>query len=91
MEKTMQPINLQIAVETDCRVDSHQSCSVCSDSAAVMTVVAVDLSDALCVDNCGNGEWVAMDFVPDVAVGETVLVHGGVAIGKPQAIEGSDQ
>ena len=60
----------------------HDGCVVCSDAGIPVRVVAVEGDDALCEDTVGNRAQIAMELVAPVQVGEILLTHGGVAIGK---------
>jgi hydrogenase expression/formation protein HypC len=64
-----------------CRADDH--CITCADEAIPMRVAELRDGTAVCTDVDGTAHSVAVDLVADVAVGETVLVHAGVAIGAP--------
>ncbi len=59
---------------------AEPGCITCGDVAVVLTVDSVDGPDATCVDELGRTELVATELVGDVAVGDRVLVHAGVAI-----------
>jgi hydrogenase maturation factor len=48
-------------------------------------VVSVQGDDALCEDQVGNRAQIAVELVAPVRVGEVLLTHGGVAIGKVAA------
>jgi hydrogenase maturation factor len=50
-------------------------------------VASVDGSDARCVDDEGREEVVATELVGEVAPGDRVLVHAGVAIERLAAAE----
>ena len=58
-------------------------CSVCSDAADLAVIRSIDGCDAE-ADLVRSGERVAVavDLVPGVAIGDTVLVHQGVAIAR---------
>ncbi len=58
-------------------------CASCADEAVAMRVVetAPPLQGALCVAMDGTRALVLLDLV-DAEVGDEVLVHGGVAIGR---------
>ena len=43
--------------------------------------------DALCEDGAGNRAEIAVELVAPVGVGEILLTHGGVAIGRVAAQE----
>ena len=60
----------------------HDGCVVCSDAGIPVRVVAVDGDDALCEDRLGNRAQIAVELVAPVQLGEVLLTHGGVAIGK---------
>jgi hydrogenase expression/formation protein HypC len=64
-----------------CTLD-HDGCVVCSDAGIPVRVVSVDGDDALCEDQEGNRAQIAVELVASVRVGEVLLTHGGVAIGK---------
>ena len=59
----------------------HDGCVVCSDAGILVRVIALDGDDALCEDAAGNRAQIAVELVAPVRVGDTLLVHGGVAIG----------
>ena len=60
----------------------HDGCVVCSDAGIPVRVVSVEGDDALCEDRVGNRAQIAVELVTPVKVGETLLTHGGVAIGR---------
>jgi hydrogenase maturation factor len=58
-------------------------CITCGDVAVELTVVSIDGSDALCRDERGGTERVALELVDPVikvASGDRLLVHAGVAL-----------
>jgi len=67
-----------------CTLD-HDGCVVCSDAGIPVRVVAVEGDDALCEDAAGNRAQMAVELVAPVRVGEVLLTHGGVAIGRVAA------
>ncbi|MDQ5830020.1 MAG: HypC/HybG/HupF family hydrogenase formation chaperone [Actinomycetota bacterium] len=67
-----------------CTLD-HDGCIVCSDAGIPVRVVSVDGDDALCEDRAGNRAQMAVELVAPVRVGEVLLTHGGVAIGRVKA------
>jgi hydrogenase expression/formation protein HypC len=67
-----------------CTLD-HDGCVVCSDAGIPVRVLSVDGDDALCEDTVGNRARMAVELVAPVRVGEVLLTHGGVAIGKVAA------
>ena len=64
-----------------CTLD-HDGCVVCSDAGIPVRVLSVEGDDALCKDSVGNEAQIAVELVAPVRVGEILLTHGGVAIGK---------
>jgi hypothetical protein len=59
---------------------AEPGCITCGDVAVVLTVAAVEGSDARCCNESGQEELVATELVGAVAVGDRILVHAGVAI-----------
>jgi hydrogenase expression/formation protein HypC len=66
-----------------CTLD-HDGCVVCSDAGIPLRVLSIEGDDALCEDTIGNRTEIAVELVRPVAVGEVLLTHGGVAIGKAE-------
>jgi hydrogenase maturation factor len=64
-----------------CTLD-HDGCIVCSDAGIPVRVVSVEGDDALCEDAAGNRAQIAVELVAPVRMGEVLLTHGGVAIGR---------
>ena len=64
-----------------CSLD-HDGCITCSDAGIPVRVVSVEGDDAVCEDSVGNRAEIAVELVAPVRVGEVLLTHGGVAIGK---------
>ena len=64
-----------------CTLD-HDGCVVCSDAGIPVRVLSVEEEDALCEDRAGNRAQIAVELVSPVRVGEVLLTHGGVAIGR---------
>jgi hydrogenase expression/formation protein HypC len=60
----------------------HDGCVVCSDAGIPVRVVSIEGDDALCEDRAGNRAEIAVELVTPVEIGEVLLTHGGVAIGK---------
>ena len=48
-----------------------------------MTVMRSDESLSVCQDASGESHEIVLDLVAPVQAGERVLVHAGVAIGRP--------
>ncbi len=67
-----------------CRLD-HDGCVTCSDAGIPVRVVSVEGDDALCEDAAGERAQMAVELVAPVRVGEILLTHGGVAIGRVAA------
>jgi hydrogenase expression/formation protein HypC len=59
-----------------------EGCITCGDVAVPLTVVELIGPDARCRDDDGRQETVATELVGTVAVGDRLLVHAGVAIGR---------
>lgn len=64
-----------------CTLD-HDGCVVCSDAGIPVRVVSLEGEDALCEDVAGNRASIAIDLVTPVQVGDVLLTHAGVAIGR---------
>lgn len=71
-----------------CTLD-HDGCVVCADAGIPLKVLSIDGDDALCGGADGATELIAVELVNPVCVGEILLTHGGVAIGRGQ--EGYDE
>ena len=69
-----------------CTLD-HDGCVTCSDAGIPVRVVSVEGDDALCEDAAGSRAWIAVELVMPVQLGEVLLTHGGVAIGRVAAQE----
>ena len=67
-----------------CTLD-HDGCITCSDAGIPVRVVCIEGDDALCEDAAGGRAQIAIELVTPVRVGEVLLTHGGVAIGKVAA------
>ncbi len=72
-----------------CTLD-HDGCVVCSDAGIPVRVISVEGDDALCEDATGNRAPMAVELVAPVRVGEVLLTHGGVAIGRVAARDEED-
>jgi len=57
-------------------------CLTCGDVAVAVTVVEANEPDAMCEDSHGNRGSVGVELVAPVTAGETLLIHGGVAIAR---------
>lgn len=64
-----------------CTLD-HDGCVVCADAGIPLQVIAICGEDAECEDAAGNQTVIAIELVADVRVGDILLTHGGVAIGR---------
>jgi hydrogenase maturation factor len=66
--------------------DSGHGCITCGDQALEMRVEAVDAERglAVCVDDAGRAAEVDVLLVEPAVVGERLLVHAGVAIGRAE-------
>jgi hydrogenase maturation factor len=58
----------------------REGCITCGDVAVELIVLSVAGADASCRDAEGRVESVATEFVGDVAPGDRLLVHAGVAL-----------
>jgi hydrogenase maturation factor len=67
-----------------CTLD-HDGCITCSDAGIPVRVLSIEGDDALCEDAAGNRAEIAVELVAPIRVGEVLLTHGGVAIGKVEA------
>lgn len=92
MSKTIQLIRPGF-LETDsgstfCRVDEHGHCSTCSDEALPARVLKVmeDEGTAL-AEMDGQETQIEISLVDDVQPGTWLLVHGGVALERLQAVD----
>lgn len=79
-------VDLRLHDETDifrggCRLD-HDGCVVCADAGIPVRVLAITGDDALCEDAGGARASIAIDLVAPVVIGEVLITHGGVAIGR---------
>ena len=76
--------DLDLTLPGSCTLD-HDGCVVCSDAGIPVWVLSIEGDDALCEDRAGNQAQIAVELVAPVQVGEVLLAHGGVAIGKVEA------
>jgi hydrogenase expression/formation protein HypC len=74
-------MNEELALLGNCTLD-HDGCVVCSDAGIPVQVISIDGDDALCEDAAGNQTEIALELVAPVHIGEVLLTHGGIAIGK---------
>jgi len=73
------PIIESQSVHTTCGIDGH--CITCSDEAVTVKVVSIDDTTGLALVAVEDvTEEVDITLLETVAVGDSVLVHGGVAI-----------
>ena len=68
----------------NCTLD-HDGCVTCSDAGIPVRVLSRVGHDALCEDGAGNRAEIAVELVEPVELGEVLLTHGGVAIGRVEA------
>ncbi|GIM47640.1 hypothetical protein DNHGIG_31890 [Collibacillus ludicampi] len=64
------------------RTLADDGCSTCGDVAVPVKVIAVHGGEAVVEDRLGKRATVAIDFVPGIKVGDILLVHMGVALGR---------
>ena len=74
----------ELMLPSYCTLD-HDGCVTCSDVGIPVRVVSVEGDDALCEDAAGERAQMAVELVAPVRVGEILLTHGGVAIGRVAA------
>ena len=67
---------------TFCEPDAHGRCLTCSDEALPARVRQVNDAWTAVADVNGQPTEIDVSLVDDVAVGQVVLVHGGVALGR---------
>jgi hydrogenase expression/formation protein HypC len=72
---------IDLTLPGSCTLD-HDECVVCSDAGIPVRVISIEGDDALCEDRAGNRAEIAVELVTPVEIGEVLLTHGGVAIGK---------
>jgi hydrogenase maturation factor len=81
-------MSMDLSPAPSCGPDEH--CITCGDVGIPMRIVSVDQAQglALCADGEGATELVDPTLVGDVAVGDAVLVHAGVALARlaPEAV-----
>ena len=72
------PIESQ-SVHASCGIDGH--CITCSDEAVTVKVVSVDETTGMALVAVeGVTEEVDVTLIDTVSIGDSILVHGGVAI-----------
>ena len=74
-------MNEELALLGNCTLD-HDGCVVCSDAGIPVRIISIEGDDAICEDAAGNQAEIAVELVAPVHLGEVLLTHGGVAIGK---------
>lgn len=71
---------------SDCMPDENGHCALCADEGIPGQVVSIDVASntaSTVVD--GMEQTVALDFLPNAAAGDTVLIHMGFAIARLEA------
>ncbi len=76
----MSELGIDVGAATGATCSAEPGCITCGDVAVVLTVTAVEGSDARCRDDIGREELVATELVGEVSAGDRLLVHAGVAI-----------
>jgi hydrogenase maturation factor len=67
----------------NCVPNPDGSCSICADEAIPGVVESIDTTAATAQVRTGSGTGtVALDLVESVAVGDTLMIHLGFAIGR---------
>ena len=72
---------IDLPLPGSCTLD-HDACVVCSDAGIPVRVLSIEGDDALCEDRAGHRAHIAVELVAPTRVGEVLLTHGGVAIGR---------
>ncbi len=65
-----------------CASFDHEGCITCSDEGIPAIVLSIDGDDAVCMGSEGKAQSIAIELVSPVHIGEILLTHGGVAIGR---------
>jgi hydrogenase maturation factor len=79
-----------LARESVCRIDAAGHCPTCADEALLATVLSVEQDASLARVSLGESEAVVdISLVGAVMPGETLLVHGGVALERLEETGGS--
>ena len=74
-----------------CELDAEGHCITCSDEATAATVQRIDQESGMAFVTIDNTiEEVDITLIDDIAEGDVILVHGGVAIGIVEANEAND-
>ncbi|HEY6540624.1 MAG TPA: HypC/HybG/HupF family hydrogenase formation chaperone [Ktedonobacteraceae bacterium] len=74
-----------------CELDAEGHCITCSDEAIAATVQRIDQKTGVAfVTIEDTTEEVDITLIDDVAAGDVILVHGGVAIGIVESDEAND-
>ena len=74
-----------------CELDAEGHCITCSDEAIAATVQRIDQETGVAfVTIDDTTEEIDITLIDDVAEGDVILVHGGVAIGIAESNEASD-
>ncbi len=69
--------------DVSCTIDGEGHCITCSDEALQVIVLYVDEENGLAqVTQNGTEEEINISLVEDIAPGDILLVHGGVAIAR---------
>ncbi len=74
-----------------CKLDAEGHCITCSDEAIAATVQRIDQEVGVAIVTIEDTtEEVDITLIDDVAEGDVILVHGGVAIGIVESDEAND-
>ena len=74
-------MNDELALLGNCTLE-NDGCITCSDAGIPVRVISIEGDDALCEDATGTRANIAVELVAPARMGEVLLTHGGVAIGK---------
>ena len=74
-----------------CELDAEGHCITCSDEATAATVQRIDQESGMAfVTIDDTTEEIDITLIDDIAEGDVILVHGGVAIGIVESNEAND-
>jgi hypothetical protein len=81
-QATLRP-ELTPTSDSSCILDAHGHCVTCSDEALPVSVLCIDKEARLALVSVKDTtEEIDISLVEDVAPGDMLLAHGGVAIGR---------
>jgi HupF/HypC family len=82
-DQETQKHELIMSSDSSCVLDAEGHCVTCSDEALPVRVLSIDQETGLALVLVQDTtEEIDISLVEDVALGDMLLVHGGVAIGR---------